>query len=231
VSDAAVAAIKANFFPGIPNPDHTLIDTFTRYGSLVAGMQLRFEALAESFATPPTVIRYRIGSTGVYSDLAPNGAIDLEVGSHVVYYHADDASDVVFRLNVNVVSATTSVVFSQLDLGERAYAVPDQYAAGISISVYSTDPIASWTIGWGDGSDALVVNNFGFTCSAYHAYGATGTYYVTLTTVNASGQEETYADLGYCVIRPQTPPSAAKFDPQEEIFADENLLDEIFVEL
>lgn len=213
--DQAINDMELAFF-GMDDPGRDKLDTFTRYSELTAENHLTFEALAQSFPTPPTVINYKVDDDVDYTPLTSNGAIDLELGSHIVYYYADSEADVVFRMNVLAASAATSVVLTQIDLGGQAYIGPNEYAVGISISVYSADPIVSWTIDWNDGSDADVVYEFGFACSAYHVYNAPGERYVSLTTGDSAGNVETYTNLGYCVV--------------EDIYGSPALLDELFVE-
>jgi hypothetical protein len=51
---------------------------------------------------------------------------------------------------------------------------------------------------------------------------------LTLVTVNSANNQETYEDFSYCVVPHSS--SAAKLDSQEEFFADDELLDELFIE-
>ena len=41
---------------------------------------------------------------------------------------------------------------------------------------------------------------------------------------------KTYTNAAYCVVKDPEPASGAQLDAQEELFADEKLLDELFVE-
>jgi hypothetical protein len=228
VGDAAISNMANAFFGGPTTRDK--LDTFIRYGSMLAGTELKFGALAQSFTAAPTQLEVKIDDAG-YALWDSSSSTILPVGSHTVYYREVN-SDVVFRANIQVLDATTSVVFSQIDLGERAYFGSKDYAVGVSLRVYSTAanpiPISSWTVNWDTEGGTLTetIDRFGFTLNAYHFYGAVGAYKVSLTAVDSLGNSRDYGHVGDCVVH--APASAAVL--QEEIFADNELLDELFVD-
>jgi hypothetical protein len=231
VGDAAISNMANAFFDGPTTRDK--LDTFIRYGNMLAGTQLTFAALAQSFTTAPTELKVKIDSNA-YATWDSTSYANLAVGPHIVLYYETNNPDVVFRANIRVIDANTSVVFSQIDLSERAFLCsppPGEIPAGVSLRVYSTAanpiPVNSWTITWDTegGTSPVTINRFGFTLNAFHFYGAAGTYKVSLSTTDSSGVRN-YGYVGDCVV--QAPASAAVL--QEELFADENLLDELFIE-
>mgnify|MGYP000880872146 CR=1 FL=1 len=224
-----VVSTMAQAFFGTTAPGRDKLDTFVRYGELTSEHKLTFEALAESFTTEPTTIYVSVDGAK-YTALGPNQSLPaLSEGNHVVRYYSSNDSNVIFRANIYVADDQTSVIASQIDLGERAYISPEALAAGVSLRVYpaNSNPITSWTIRWGDGAETTIPT-VGYACSSYHVYGAAGVYKLTLVTVNSANNQETYEDFSYCVVPHSS--SAAKLDSQEEFFADDELLDELFIE-
>lgn len=236
VSEEAVAEMAENFFPDFLNPDGTvdatLIDTFRRGGVLAAGNKLTFESLAETFATPPAEISVKVDD-GAYTPLTAGGYVELAPREqpYVVFYYSSADPNVIFRTSVQVTDATTSVSFAQIDLSGRGYLGVGDYAVGIAIRVNAANPIVEWTLDWGDPAHTTTTSDaFGFTYNAYNVYDAPGTYYLTLTTRDSAGVTKTYTNAAYCVVKDPEPASGAQLDAQEELFADEKLLDELFVE-
>jgi hypothetical protein len=231
VGEEAISTMRDMFFPTEPAPGRNMLDTFTRYGNMLAGTKLTFAALAQSFTTAPLGLKVKIDDDP-YVLWNNNRSATLPTGAHVVYYYDVDDPSVVFRTHIQVLDATTSVVFSQIDLGERAYFGSKDYAVGVSLRVYSTAanpiPISSWTVNWDTEAGTLTetIDRFGFTLNAYHFYGAVGAYKVSLTAVDSLGNSRDYGHVGNCVVHV----SSSSAVQQEEIFADNELLDEIFVE-
>ncbi|MDD3589468.1 MAG: hypothetical protein PHO46_04265 [Thermoguttaceae bacterium] len=222
----------ANAFFATSAPTRDKLDTFVRYAVSTSEHKLTFAALAESFTEVPTNLYVKVDSNpyGLWNNVT---SYNLSVGSHTVFYYSSDNPDVVFRSHIQVLDETTSVVFSQIDLGERTYISSNSLAAGVSLRIYSTAanpiPVGSWTINWDTegGTQTQTIPRFGFTLNTYHPYDNAGKYKVSLTTTDSSGGNfKDYGYVGECVVK--APASAAVL--QEEIFADEELLDELFVE-
>lgn len=241
VGDDAIGAMAQAFFPDVSPLGRELLDTFVRYGEATSEHKLTFEALAESFTTMPNTICVNVRKvdqvSGVDYQLPGDTIPALQSGSsYVIEYYSSDNPNVIFRSNIQVLNATTSVVASQINLSDRAYIVedfePNLFPAGISLRVYSTtaNPISQWIINWGEGANPQYeapVNHFGFTYNAYHPYSAPGVYPVRLKTVDSPGSDPVdYGVVGCCVVKAPAPAATL----QEELFADEELLDDLFVE-
>ncbi len=224
-----VASLTAQKLFGTNTPAPQNLDAFVRYYATTSEHQMNFDALAESFATTPQTIHISVDDQP-FRQLGRWETVTLAPGPHVVRYYADGNANVTFRAHIQVVDANTSVIVSQINLSEHAYISSNEYAAGVSLRVYSTtaNPVKTWTIGWGDGT-TTTIDNFGFALNLYHLYSAAGSYDLTLTTSDFAGASTPYGTVGFCVVPKAS--SAALLDAQDELFSDAALLDELFVEL
>ena len=225
-----VASLTAQKLFGTNTPAPQNLDAFVRYYATTSEHQMNFDALAESFATTPQTIHISVDDQP-FRQLGRWETVTLAPGSRIVRYYADGNSNVMFRAHIQVVDdANTSVIVSQINLSEHAYISSNEYAAGVSLRVYSTtaNPVKTWTIGWGDGT-TTTIDNFGFALNLYHLYSAAGSYDLTLTTSDFAGASTPYGTVGFCVVPKAS--SAALLDAQDELFSDAALLDELFVEL
>ena len=229
VRDDGIRAMGLAFI-GSQTPNRIWLETFTRYKELSSEHQLTFEALAETFTFVPSVINVRVDGAAPIS-LTSGQGLDLPVGSRIVEYYAGDIPCVVFRSHISVSDAGTSVVASQIYLGDREYLLnsfePDFYPAGLSLRVYPSNskPIVSWTIDWGDGTPPTTSNNFGLNCDAYHAYAEAGKYNVTLVTVDSEGVSTTYENVAYCIVE-----LASTGPVPQAIFEDAELVSDLFID-
>ncbi|MBP5622794.1 MAG: hypothetical protein J6X44_12345, partial [Thermoguttaceae bacterium] len=234
--------IKSNFFSGVDPVGRDLLDTFTKYSSTTVG-SIKYADLADSFKTPPTSIKVEVDG-GDAKTLNSDGSGDTIRGlatgtTHTVrYWDASSNDSVKFTANIYVISDTTSVKVSQFDLSDWAY-VPyegstppnNKLPIGVTIQIFSNNPVSEWTIDWGDNT-SNTYSNYGFTCNVYHAYTkGEATTNRTLKLTLKDGNTTVLNGAEVSTIEVEAASNAVlDVDAEADSFANLDLVDELFGE-
>ncbi len=101
-----------------------------------------------------------------------------------------------------------------LDFGfsDSSYCITDSLLMVNFSSGSDLNPINSYTIDWGDGTDAIVLSDFD---SLWHEYSTPGIYTISITSESSVGCDGTYI---YELDVPETPPVAINYTPASGCF-------------
>ncbi|MBQ1337132.1 MAG: PKD domain-containing protein, partial [Thermoguttaceae bacterium] len=194
-SAAEADALRAAF--GLDGYSDAL-ETFARYRTAdIAYADLSFEYLADAIGASAEKIVANVSGTETGATLRPGDRATLrelgigEVGEYEILCHANNDSKFVFAFHYAVTEFPSLTVWKEPSF--------DPNVAGISVRSYALDPIASWTVDWGDG-ESETFDALGFAQTAFHFYAEPGEYAATLEVVLANGLSETFDGVVFTTV-------------------------------
>ncbi len=166
------------------------LETFARSRTAdIAYADLSFEYLADAIGASAEKIVANVSEAAPGATLRPGERTTLrelgigEVGEYEILCHADNDSKFAFAFHYRIVEFPSLTVCKEPSF--------DPNVAGISVKSYALDPIASWTVDWGDG-ESETFESLGFAQTAFHYYAEPGEYAASLEVVLANGLSETF---------------------------------------
>ena len=174
------------------------LETFARYRTAdIAYADLSFEYLADAIGASAEKIVATVSGTETGATLRPGDRATLrelgigEVGEYEILCHANNDSKFAFAFHYTVTEFPSLTVWKEPSF--------DPNVAGISVRSYALDPIASWTVDWGDG-ESETFDALGFAQTAFHYYAEPGEYAATLEVVLANGLSETFDGVVFTTV-------------------------------
>lgn len=174
------------------------IEPFVRYRTTdIAYAVLSFEYLVDAIGANAEKIVANVSGMETGTTLRPGELTTLrelgigEVGEYEVLCYANNDLNYVFSFHFTVTEFPSLLVRK-----EPSY---DPNVAGISVSSYALDPVASWTVDWGDG-ESETFESLGFAQTAFHFYAEPGEYAATLEIVLANGLSETFDGVVFTTV-------------------------------